>query len=384
MPINHGFPFIYLNNAATSWPKPHSVLKSIEESLSRPFSGGGRGIGISEDYVYCARESVSRLFKITETDHIIFTHNATDALNILIQGFTSGTDSRFHVLSSDLEHNSVLRPLNELSRKNLLDVTYVQQTGGYIRPDKILEVITPDTRLAVMTHGSNVTGSVQDIESIGRIMQDNDIFFIVDGAQTAGHISIGLDTLPVDAFVFTGHKGLFGVPGTGGFYIRDPGRVKPVRYGGTGSDSSFLYQPEELPERYEAGTPNYPGLAALIAGISFVETVGTHEIEQKGRRQTSKIVKILQENELISLYNYKPDIPIISLNISGMDNDDIGFILAKLYRIIVRTGLHCAPKIHSMLDGGTGSVRLSLSWFTTDEECRIAAEALLEISEKCE
>jgi selenocysteine lyase/cysteine desulfurase len=232
----------------------------------------------------------------------------------------------------------------------------------------------------VMTHGSNVLGSTQDIRAIGEILHDHGIYFIVDGAQTAGHIPIGLKDLPVDAFVITGHKGLLGVPGTGGFFLRDPKTIAPVRFGGTGTDSFSLLHPRGMPERFEIGTHNYPGLAALAAGVEFLNETGLAIIREKGEKQTLFLIRELKKEENIMIYNDHPDLPIIAFNIKGLQNDDVGFMLARGYNIISRTGLHCAPLVHKAIDGGEGCVRLSLSWFTTDEECRFAADAVREIA----
>jgi selenocysteine lyase/cysteine desulfurase len=232
----------------------------------------------------------------------------------------------------------------------------------------------------VMTHGSNVLGSVQDIRAVGNLLHDHGIYFIVDGAQTAGHIPVSLRDLPVDAFVFTGHKGLFGIPGTGGCYLRDPDTIAPVRFGGTGTDSLSLLHPREMPERFEIGTHNYPGLAALAAGVKFIKERGITSIAKKAEQQTSFLIREMKKEANITLYNDRPDLPIIAFNIQGLQNDDVGFMLARAYHIIARTGLHCAPLVHKAIDGGQGSVRLSLSWFSTDEECRIAANAIREIA----
>jgi selenocysteine lyase/cysteine desulfurase len=232
----------------------------------------------------------------------------------------------------------------------------------------------------VMTHGSNVLGSVQDIKAIGDLLHDHGIYFIVDGAQTAGHIPVDLESLPIDAFVFTGHKGLLGVPGTGGFYIRDPEAVAPVRFGGTGTDSFSLLHPRGMPERFEIGTHNYPGLAALAAGVEFIEEKGIPSIMEKAEKQTAFLIRELEKEKNITIYNEHPDLPIIAFNIRGLQNDDVGFMLARGYHIIARTGLHCAPLVHDAIDGGEGCVRISHSWFTTDEECRIAADAIRRIA----
>ncbi len=372
---------IYLNNAATSWPKPPEVPAAISESLARPIFGSGRTAGSQgEDYVALAREALARFFGAGPEENWIFTHNATDSLNILIPGFLAGIEGPCHVITTALDHNSVLRPLHELEKQGCISLTIVPFENAIVSPDAVLNAIRPDTRLMVMSHGSNVLGSVQDIQAIGKILHRHGIYFIVDGAQTAGHIPVDLGNFPVDAYVFTGHKALFGVPGTGGFYIRDPERVASVRSGGTGTDSFSLLQPQEMPEKFEIGTHNYPGLAALAAGIAFVNSAGTDAIAEKGERQTSYIIQELRNEPNIVIYNETPHLPIVAFNIRGMENDDVGFILARAYGVISRTGLHCAPLVHQALNGGKGCVRLSLSWFTTDEECRITVNAIREVA----
>jgi len=374
-------PIIYLNNAATSWPKPPEVLEAVTRSLSLPVFGSGRTTGSQgEDYVTLARDALSHLLAAEPPEQVVFTHNATDSLNILIQGFLTGKEDGCQVLTTALEHNSVLRPLHEYERQGRLRLTILPFTRCSVHPSVVEEAIEPDTRLMVMTHGSNVLGSVQDIRKIGDILHDHGIYFIVDGAQTAGHIPINLGNLPVDACVFTGHKGLFGIPGTGGFYIRDPEAIAPVRFGGTGTDSFSLLHPRGMPERFEVGTHNYPGLAALAAGVEFITERGIPSIAEKAEQQTSFLIGELRKEANITIYNDQPDLPIVAFNIRGLENDDVGFILARTYGVIARTGLHCAPLVHRAIDGGKGCVRLSLSWFTTDEECRIAARAIREIA----
>jgi cysteine desulfurase / selenocysteine lyase len=374
-------PIIYLNNAATSWPKPPEVLEAVRQSLSMPVFGSGRTTGSQgEDYVTLARDALSHLLSADPPENVVFTHNATDSLNILIQGFLTGKETSCHVLTTALDHNSVLRPLHEYAQQDRIRLTVLPFTLCSVHPSVVEEAIRPDTRLMVMTQGSNVLGSVQDIRRIGEILHDNGIYLIVDGAQTAGHIPINLTDLPVDAFVFTGHKGLLGIPGTGGFYIRDPEAIAPVRFGGTGTDSFSLLHPRDMPERFEIGTHNYPGLAALAAGVKFITGTGISVIGEKAKKQISFLIGELKKEATIAIYNEHPDLPIVAFNIRGVQNDDVGFMLARAYNIIARTGLHCAPLVHQAIDGGEGCVRLSLSWFTTDEECRITANAVREIA----
>lgn len=374
-------PIIYLNNAATTWPKPPEVLEAAKQSLALPVFGSGRTTGSQgEDYITLAREALAPLLSADPPEHVVFTQNATDSLNILIQGFLAANGDGCHVLTTALDHNSVLRPLHEIERQGRIRLTVLPFENGSVRPDAVEAAITPDTRLMVTAHGSNVLGSVQDVAGIGEVLHDRGVYFIVDGAQTAGHIPVDLGDLPVDAYVFTGHKGLFGIPGTGGFYLRNPDSIAPVRYGGTGTDSFSLYQPREMPERFETGTHNYPGLAALAAGVNYIASIGVNAIAEKAERQTAFLIRELKEEPNVTVYNESPTLPIVSFNIRGLENDDVGFILARVYGIVARTGLHCAPLVHRAIDGGRGSVRLSLSWFTTDEECRIAAQAIKEIA----
>jgi len=374
-------PIIYLNNAATTWPKPPEVLEAVGQSLALPVFGSGRTTGSQgEDYITLAREALSDLLAAEPPEHVVFTQNATDSLNILIQGFLAG-EAGCHVITTELDHNSVLRPLHELERQGRIRLTVLPFENGAVRPDTVDAAVTPGTRLMVTAHGSNVLGSVQDVARIGELLHDHGAYFIVDGAQTAGHVPIDLGKLPVDAYVFTGHKGLLGIPGTGGFYLQDPESIAPLRYGGTGTDSFSLFQPREMPERFETGTHNYPGLAALAAGVNYIASTGVEAIAEKAERQTAFLIGELKKEPNITVYNESPALPIVSFNIHEMENDDVGFILARAYGIVARTGLHCAPLVHRAIDGGRGSVRLSLSWFTTDEECRTAAKAVREIAQ---
>jgi selenocysteine lyase/cysteine desulfurase len=235
-----------------------------------------------------------------------------------------------------------------------------------------------------MTHGSNVLGSVQDIKPIAEYLRANDIFFIVDGAQTAGHISIDLSDILVGAFVFTGHKSLFGIPGIGGFYICEPDAVAITRQGGTGTDSRTLTHPFEMPMRFETGTPNYPGIASLLAGIRFINKVGLDEIERKGKAFTDCFIQELKDIPGITIYHDAPDLPVVSFNISGIDNHDAGFILARAYNIIMRTGLHCAPLVHERIDDGKGCIRASFSFFNTLDQIEMAANGIREVAQSAD
>lgn len=382
LPQNEHEGLIYLNNAATSWPKPPGVIAEVTKSLQNPYFEQGRTTaGGTIDYPTAVRDTLAGFFHAEKPDHMIFTQNATDSLNILIHGFTRNATAPFHTITTELEHNSVLRPLHALETNGALSLTTVPFTNSHISLNAIKEAIRADTRLVVMTHGSNVLGSVQDIQSIAEYLRANDIFFIVDGAQTAGHIPIDLTCIPVDAFVFTGHKALFGIPGIGGFYLPDPTAIAVTKQGGTGSDSGSLRQPMEMPARFESGTHNYPGIASLYAGIRFIEEVGLAAIERKGRELTQSFIQALKKTDTIVIHNESPDLPVVSFSLNGIDNAEVGFILARAYNVITRTGLHCAPLVHQRIDGGSGCVRASFSYFTTREEIETAAAAIREVAE---
>jgi len=376
-------PVIYLNNAATSWPKPPEVLEAVIESFRQPFNESGRSTSqLPTDLLTGARETVAGFFRVPEPDNIIFTANATDSLNTLIHGFSLKNPEPFHVLITEIDHNSVIRPLRTLEQSGRCSLSVVPCSGSGIDPESLESAIRNDTRLVVMAHGSNVLGSVQDITAIGKCLHDHDIFFIVDGAQTAGLVPVDLRTLPVDAFVFTGHKYLFGFPGTGGFFIRDPARISPSRQGGTGTFSQFPFQPMDLPEKFETGTPNYPGIISLEAGIRYLEKIGAVAVDRKMRDLTGIFLNTFAESENITVHNKKPELPLISLNIRDLPNDEAGFILREMYGVICRTGLHCAPLIHDKISDGMGSLRLSPSYLNTHEECIAAAAAVREVADR--
>ncbi len=376
-----GTPLIYLNNAATTWPKPPEVLAEVARCLETPFFEHGRSTaGGATDYPSVTREALAVFFNADEPDHFIFTQSATDSLNLLIHGFVKNQETTFHAITTELEHNSVLRPLHTLEGEGRLTLSILPFSDDRVSLQDIKAAIQPETRLVVMTHGSNVLGSLQNIRPVAEYCASNNIFLIVDGAQTAGQIPINLSEIPAGAFVFTGHKALFGLPGTGGFWLQDPEAVESIRQGGTGTDSHTPAHPQEMPHKFEAGTPNYPGIAALLAGIRYIEHHGQDVITHKCRGLTALFTSELMKDPGITLYTPAPDLPVVSFNIRGLGNDEAGFILAKAYNIITRTGLHCAPLVHDRIDGGKGCVRVSFSHLTTPEECRIAATAIREVT----
>ena len=375
-------PVIYLNNAATTWPKPPGVLEEVKACLQVPVHEAGRTTGTgSTDYPAATREALAAFFHTGPPEHFVFSANATDSLNLLIHGFAKKAGSPFHVVTTELEHNSVLRPLTTLAEERAISLSVVPFADSTVSLAAIKTAITPATRLVVMSHGSNVLGSVQDIKPIAEYLAANGIFFIADGAQTAGHIPVDLTDIPAGAFVFTGHKALFGIPGTGGFFIRDPDAIAITRQGGTGTDSQTLTQPVTMPERFETGTHNYPGIASLYAGLRFINAAGISAIERHGRDLASLFIRELKRTPGITIYNEKPRLPVIAFDLRGLDSTDAGFILARAYNIITRTGLHCAPLVHQRIDGGKGCIRASFSYLTTREQIETAAAAVREVAE---
>lgn len=372
---------IYLNNAATSWPKPDSVIKAISDNLlSLPGESGRSTDELTRDPIQEARETVAGFFQCKDPDHLIFTSGATQSLNMLIHGFTAAQSKPFHVITTDLDHNSVLRPLTTLADQNLIELSIIPSLKGYIQAEDVKDAIRDDTRMMVITQGSNVLGTVQKIPDIHNALKNDDIFLLVDGSQTAGQIPINLDTLGADAYVFTGHKYLFGMSGTGGFYIQNPEAVKPVMQGGTGTNSENLRQPGQLPDRFESGTPNYPGIISLQAGVSYLSKMGFDQISAHQKACTNAFFEPLKNVEDIIFYNQVPDIPVFPVNIRGLDADTAGFVLRTAYGIITRTGLHCAPLIHMATTNGKGCIRLSPSVLTDPEDCRYAGEMLANLA----
>lgn len=372
---------IYLNNAATTWPKPASVLQAVEESLRLPYYEEGRSsVPGQTDYLTLTREALARFFKAGPPDHFVFTQNATDSLNIAIQGFVKRQKGPVHVVTTDLEHNSVLRPLRTLEAEKKISLTIVPSTDGRVTVDAIRQAVREETRMVVMTHGSNVLGTAQDIGAVGRFLKDLGIFFCVDAAQTAGQIPIDLSKTPVDALAFTGHKALFGLPGIGGLYLADPERVDPIRQGGTGVNSKYPLQTPEMPMKFEVGTPNHPGIVSLLAGIRFIEEVGIAEVARSTMATTRLFIDAIRSHPGVILYTEHPDLPVVLFNIDGMHCNTVSRILGRGYGVITRPGLHCAPLIHQRIPGGEESVRASLSYLNTEEECKKAAEAILEVA----
>ncbi len=377
---------IYLDNAASSWPKPTEVLAKMEECLREYAANPGRGSHQlsmkASRVIFEARRKVAGLFGVKNPDNIIFTQNATEALNMGILGYLKQGD---HAITTMIEHNSVRRPLEYVRRERGVELTYVQGDGsGLISPESIREAIQENTKLIVVTHGSNLTGTLVPIAEIGAIAKEHNIVLLVDVCQTAGVYSIDVEEMNIGMLAFTGHKSLYGPQGTGGLYLHPEIDLDPFMHGGTGGYSELLEMPSTRPDRYEAGTRNTVGIAGLLAGIAFIESIGLEKIREQEERLAFLLQKGLEAIPGVTVYGPalgEPRVPIISFTVEGFESHEIGFILDRNYQICVRSGLHCTPVAHETI--GTveqGAVRASLGWFNTEQEVEALIQAVAEIA----
>lgn len=367
---------VYLDNAATSHPKPDSVLKSVCDALTMyngnpGRSGHHRALAGARILLSC-REALAELIGAENPENIVFCFNCTDALNLAIKGSLHKGD---HVIASMLEHNSVLRVLSELQARGQIALTLLTPgADGMVTPEQYTSALRGNTALAVLTHASNVTGAIQPVAAIGAQMQARGIRFLVDGAQAIGHIPVNVRALKCSLYAFPGHKGLLGPQGTGGLYIQPGLQLGTVREGGTGSSSDDMRQPSEMPERYESGTVNLPGIAGLLAGVQHIKRFPIEALV-KERRLTEYLFEGLQEQK-VPLYtpaDVAARVGVVSFNIGDYTSSQAADLLAQ-NDIAVRGGLHCAPGAHRFLDTlQRGAVRASIGWATTEQD----VEALL-------
>ena len=377
---------IYLDNAATSWPKPESVYQTMDEFLRKKGGNPGRG---SHSMAVAARETVeetrlliARFINASEVERVIFTLNCTEALNLGLKGLLRPGD---HVITSCIGHNSVVRPLRKLEQKGvkITRLPPCPETGVMSLHD-IEEAITQETKLVVVTHASNVTGTIQPIKEYAVVARKYDLIFMVDAAQTAGKYPIDVQASNIDLLAFSGHKGLFGPPGTGVLYVGNRVDLDPLREGGTGSYSEQEEQPYLLPDRYESGTINSVGISGLGAGLRYIFSEGLERISTHGQYLIDRLIEGLANVPKVRLYGAKDrskQVPVVSLNIEGYEPGEVGAILDQAFDVKVRTGLHCAPGAHRTL--GTfpsGTVRLSPGYFNTIQEIDLTVHALGKIA----
>jgi cysteine desulfurase/selenocysteine lyase len=371
---------IYFDNAATSGPKPDSVIKAICDCLKNANANPGRSahsLSIkAAELIYRTRETIGELFYFPHTENIVLTKNATEALNIAIYGTLNEGDE---VITTSMEHNSVLRPLNYLQNKGTIALNILKANrNGIIYPQQIEAAISDKTRLVVVTSASNVTGTKLNLEDIYKVTNKAGVKMLVDGAQGAGSTEIDLEKTPFDFLAITGHKHLFGPQGTGALIIKNPDEVAPFMRGGTGSLSEKTIHPDFPPDKFEAGTLNTPGYAGLAEGIRFILHTGIEKIIQHEHQLVQYLLERLLEIEEIEVYApYVDRIGIVSFNIKGVMSSEVSHYLDTEWGICTRPGLHCAPEAHKTL--GTfpkGTVRFSLSYFNTQEEIDTAILAL--------
>jgi len=375
---------IYLNNGATSYPKPQEVINSVINYMnSLPLSPYRTGFdGGDEQVISSCRKKLCTLFNAKEPENIVFTSGATEALNLAIFGLPLKNS---HVITTVIEHNSVLRPLKHLERDGIITLSVVKCNGyGLVEPSDIEKEIRENTEVIIINHCSNVTGEVLDLMAISEIAHKKNIIFIVDASQSAGHMVIDVTECNIDMLAFTGHKALYGLPGTGGLYIKKGTGLRPLKFGGTGIKSELLYQPEERPLYYESGTQNLPGIVSLNAGLDFILQRGIEEIKKKEEKLMEKLISELVTIPQIIMYGDHDRInkgPLLSFNIKNMKPEDTGYILEQSFGIIVRAGLHCAPLIHKSLGSFPyGSVRVSPSYFTDFRDIDCFIQAVKEIA----
>ncbi len=330
------------------------------------------------------RKMLTKLFNGGDDyNRLTFSYNATDSLNMILQGLA---EKGMHVITTMLEHNSVLRPLYCMEQKGLIEVTYLPfDERGYVDPDDVKKAIKSNTKLVVCTHSSNVIGTIQPLGAIGKICKENGLTFVVDGSQGAGSVNMDMQALGVDVYVFTGHKCLMGPTGIGGSYVREGVTVGQTRFGGTGVRSAVPCHLEEYPYRLEAGTINLLGIAGLNAGVKWITEQGIENIHAQEMRLWDKLRKGLREIEGVTVYcatSVENQNPVLSFNVKGFDAGDVGTMLDVDYDIACRTGLQCAPKVHIGI--GTfdmhGTVRLSIGAFNTEADIDAAIQAVKEIA----
>lgn len=373
---------IYLDNAATSFPKPKEVADAVYDFMINNGTSSGRGSykkAMQSDYiVYECRKLIGNLFNFDDPKKVVFTSNVTDSLNIAIRGILKEND---HVITSSLEHNAVWRCLKTLEKDINIKIDTVEcSKDGITNPEDIKKYIRKDTALIVFTQVSNVLGTIQPIKEIGKIARENNIVFLVDAAQSAGAMKIDIKEDNIDILAFTGHKSLLGPMGTGGLIINTDIDIKPLKAGGTGGDSAYEYQPDYYPNHLETGTSNVSGIAGLRAAIKFLNREGIDNIHNKEKELTKYALQRLETVKDIEIYGPKDCekiLSVISFNIKNKRPEDISTILDQKYDIMLRAGLHCAPTAHSVINTkDRGSLRIGIGYFNTKDDIDKLVEAL--------
>lgn len=378
---------VYLDNAATSWPKPDAVCGAMIECIQKyganPGRSGHRMAMQAGEKVYECRENLARLFGIENPLQIAFTANATEAINLAVKGLLVPGD---HVIISSMEHNAVVRPLKKLETRGVELSIVKADLSGQVDLRAIEKSIKPNTRLLLVTHASNVTGTVNDLEPMGQLAKKHKIIFMVDAAQTAGKYPVNVGLMGIDLLAFPGHKGLLGPQGTGGLYIREGLLLDSLKEGGTGSISESLLQPDFLPDRYESGTLNTPGIAGLNEGIKYILKTGIENIQKHEKQLERYMLEGLRQIDKVKVYgsnNPEHRMGVISITIDGQDCNEVCGELDEKYDIASRGGLHCAYLAHETIGTqNTGTIRFSFGPFNTIEDVDQVFKAVKTIAAK--
>ena len=376
---------IYLDNAATSWPKPSRVYKEILRCMKKyganPGRSGHKMSMMASEKIFECRENISRLFNIQDPLCISFTANTTEALNMGIKGILNAND---HVITTSMEHNSVIRPLRALESIGVKVSIVDAKKDGTFDAGNIIKYINKKTRLIITTHASNVTGIIIPIKEIGKIAKEYGLIYMVDAAQTAGVCPIDVNDMNIDILAFPGHKGLLGPQGTGGLYVKEGIMLNTIKEGGTGSFSESLYQPEIVPDRYESGTLNTPGIAGLNEGVKYVLSTGISQITNHEMSLVKYMLEGLACINKVKIHgsmDLKQRVGVISISIHGKDSVDVCNELNDNYGIAVRGGLHCSYLAHKTIGTlETGTIRFSIGCFNTKKDIQKALNAVNKIA----
>ena len=379
----------YLDNAASTWPKPQGVIRAVERVLIETAANPGRSahsLSVEAARIIAdAREAIASLFGVKDPLRVVFTKNATEALNIVVGGLLKQGD---HVITTGMEHNSVMRPLRAAEASGIKLSIVGCSRQGELDPSDVKKAIRPDTRLIILTHASNITGTIMPVAEVGSIAREHGITFCMDAAQTAGCLPIDVDKMDVDLLAFTGHKSLYGPQGTGRLYIRAglEEKIEPLMMGGTGSASEHEEQPVFMPDKFEAGTPNTPGIAGLLEGVRFLESRGIGPVREYEMGLAAQLRSALTSIPGVRIYGPEDPgrtIAIVSFSMEGMSPSDIAFRLDEEYGIMARPGLHCAPSAHRTIHTfPQGTVRLSLGCFNTIDDVSRAVHAVSRIAQE--
>ncbi len=374
---------IYMDNAATTMHKPQCVIDAVVRAMSS-MGNAGRGANdaslSASRIIYDTRERLCRLFGGTSPKQVVFTNNSTESLNIAVRGLLKPGD---HVVTTMLEHNSVLRPLYEMEKNGVRLTVVKSDEKGRVRISDMEDALCDDTKMIVCTNGSNLTGNYVDIESVGKIAKAHGVLFVVDASQTAGVFPIDVERMNIDVLCFTGHKGLLGPQGTGGLYVREGIAIRPLKSGGTGVQTYSKSQPAEMPTALEAGTLNGHGIAGLHAALGYLEETGIDAIRKQEQALMRKFYEGVKDISGVTVYGdfeSEDRCAIVTLNIGEYDSGEVSDALLTDYGISTRSGGHCAPLMHEAL--GTveqGAVRFSFSHYNTEEEVETAIRAVSEL-----